>query len=181
MATISPAQISTAPLSSIMRSGEDTIAGYIGGGFAFSNGALFVHPFPIPRALTATRIGVDITIVGSAGSLVRMGIYLDDGTGKPGALLLDAGTVIGTGAGLILATISQALSPGFVWVGAVNQGAPVTNATLGYFNIGTFPSPFGGGGYFQAWSAAGVTGALPASGAAFVRDNTPMAVSLRAA
>lgn len=168
-------------LTSLMRTGEDTIAGYVGGSFAFSNGNLLLHPFPIPRAVTATRIGVDITSGGSAGSVVRSGIYADDGTGKPGALILDAGTVVGTGTGLILATISQVLSPPFVWVGAVNQGAPASTATLGYFNIGALPGPFGGGGYFQAWSTTGVTGALPASGSAFVRDNTPIVVSLRAA
>lgn len=68
------------------------------------------------------RIGVEV-VSGAAGGLVRLGLYADD-DGMPGALLVDAGTVACDDAGVMLATIDQAVSAPGVWLSAVRQGAP---------------------------------------------------------
>lgn len=79
--------------------------------------------------VTVDRIGVEITGAGSAGALLRLGIYADDG-GKPGALLLDAGTVDGTLTGVQSISISKTLDAQVVWLAVAVQGAPVTTPTV---------------------------------------------------
>lgn len=56
---------------------------------------LFGMPFHVSRGVNIDKIGIEVTGAGTAGSVIRLGVYADDGTGKPGALLLDAGTVTG--------------------------------------------------------------------------------------
>jgi len=55
-------------------------------------------PFWIPNACTLLAIGAEVTVAGDAGSLVHMGIYNDDGTGRPGILLADIGSLNGASA-----------------------------------------------------------------------------------
>src|SRR5688500_9696138 len=75
-----------------------------------SNQQMRAMPFIIPNALTLDRIACETTVDGEAGSVVRLGIYADDGNGYPGALVLDAGTVAGDGGAAVKEiTISQAL------------------------------------------------------------------------
>lgn len=133
---------------------------------AETNGSINAFPVDILTAITIDRIGIDVATAGSAGSVMRVGIYSDDGTGKiPGALLLDAGTVDCTTTGLKELVISQALAIGRYWFAAVPQGSPTTqpvirccfanhgleNATNWNFNasgyqmasvLGALPNPF---------------------------------------
>ena len=71
-------------------------------------GVLYVAPFFVPSAVTLIRIGAEVTTGGSAGAVVRLGIWSDTGSGYPGALVLDAGTIDGTSATVQEITISQA-------------------------------------------------------------------------
>jgi hypothetical protein len=66
-------------------------------------------PIVTDQAMTITRLGIEITSAGGAGSVVRLGIYADS-SGLPGSLVLDAGTINGTSATYQEITISQALS-----------------------------------------------------------------------
>jgi hypothetical protein len=77
--------------------------------------------FPVSRACTLDRIGLEITTLGAA-SVVRLGIYAET-NGKPAALILDAGTIDATGTGLKEITISQAITAGVVWLCAAAQGS----------------------------------------------------------
>jgi len=80
-------------------------------------------PFLVSKATTFAAIAVNTTIAGAAGSLYRLGIYADNGSGYPGAKVLDAGTVAtDTAAGFKQIAISQALDPGLYWLAAVAQG-----------------------------------------------------------
>lgn len=122
----------------------------------------------IPNAVTLARIGAEVTIVGDAGCTYRLGIYSDDGTGRPGARLLDAGTIAGDSVAVQEIVISQAIGAGiFHFVGVV-QGVTVTQPTLRTMNAVLLPSDvgtatpsagLGAGGYLQG----GVVGALPAT------------------
>lgn len=119
-------------------------------------------PYPMP----IDRIGVEITSAGGAGSVVRLGVYKDDGTGLPGALLFDAGAGIdGTSTGGPAITVSQTLPQGRVWlayvaqVGTVPTCRGVVIGTQG-IDIGTTPSGTNAQGY---QSGTSVSGALPAS------------------
>jgi hypothetical protein len=102
---------------------------------SLGNGTLRVAPLYIPNACTLAAIAAEVTGAGSTGSVVRLGIYNDNGSGFPGSLLLDAGTINGTSATVQSISISQALGPGLYWIGGVLQGAPVTDPTLRTCNV----------------------------------------------
>jgi hypothetical protein len=81
---------------------------------------------------------MEITAAGESGSVFRFGIWNDDGAGKPGTLLLDAGTAATDGStGAFEVTVSQALSPGIYWVGGAVQGAPSSQPTFRTVNSAT--------------------------------------------
>jgi hypothetical protein len=73
------------------------------------------------RAGTLDRIGVRVTVVGT-GSAIRLGIWEEGTDGLPGALLLDAGTVIGTSLGAQEKTISQVVANKPYWFSWTEQG-----------------------------------------------------------
>jgi len=115
-----------------------------------------------------TSIALEVTVAGSAGAEIRMGIYkLDPATGAI-TLLLDAGVVDGTSIGVKTLTISQPVSQGeIIMPGAVNQGSPTTLPT---FRSNSGHDEFFGGEAatisqtsIAGLSIASVTGALPAS------------------
>jgi hypothetical protein len=87
----------------------------------------FASPIVTDQAMTITRLGVEVTSAGGAGSVVRLGIYADS-SGLPGSLVLDAGTINGASATYQEITISQALSAATrYWLMAVAQiGGNVT-------------------------------------------------------
>ncbi len=131
-------------------------------------GTLRLIPKFIPHPLTLTRLGAEVTITGDVGSKLRLGIYADDGTFRPGALVLDAGTINGDSATVQEITISQALSRGWYWFGGAVQVVTVTQPTVRATNTLYEPIPVdyntvaptagaANAGAFQS----GVTGALP--------------------
>jgi hypothetical protein len=76
---------------------------------------------------TATGSALSVTI---SGCVLRIGIHNDDGTGRPGTLLLDAGTIDGASATVQEITISQALDRGVYYVSAAVQGVTTTQPTV---------------------------------------------------
>lgn len=95
------------------------------------NGVQYFVPVWISRPVTLDRLAVNVTIVGGTGSLMRMGIYYDNGAHTPGTLLLDGGTVDTNGAtGLRTVTISQGLGVGLWWFSAAQQANPSPAATV---------------------------------------------------
>lgn len=131
------------------------------------NQALRLTPMDVPRALTLTGLAVEVTTAGETGCTFRLGIYGDDGTGYPGALILDAGTVAADTTGVKTVTISQALLPGRCWVGGATQGAATTAPTIrtpanAMVSIGQTATP-GTSSSNIAYSQTGVSGALPST------------------
>lgn len=90
------------------------------------NNAYYVY-IPIAESCTLDRIGIEVT-AGAASSTVRLGLYAAGADGKPGTLLVDAGTVDTSTTGVKEATISQAVTAPGVWACAVRQTA--NGATL---------------------------------------------------
>jgi len=134
---------------------------------AMGNGTLRGMGVYIPTAKTIDRIGAEVTSAGESGSVVRLGIYNDDGTGYPGALLLDAGTIDGTSATVQPITISQAVNAGLYWFVAAVQAAPTTQPTLRVVSAATNAISGSAGGSAASptsgalgFSQGSVTGAL---------------------
>lgn len=136
---------------------------------------------------TISQLGAEFTVAGDAPSVFRLGVYADDGTGYPGALLVDAGSIsTGTGNAGTVATggtpgayavtlgTPLVLTPGLYWLAGVVQGVTSVQPTLrtGFFGS-TFSgaavtlSSITGGGLVVGYSQSSVTGALPANWSSF--------------
>ena len=76
----------------------------------------------VPRGGGIDRVGIEVTVVGGAGSVTRIGLYADN-DGVPGSLLFDAGTIdTATATGFIQATVNWTnLNDGLYWVATVPQ------------------------------------------------------------
>lgn len=92
-----------------------------------------IHAVPliITDPCTIDRLGIEITVAGTASSLSRIGIYNDNGNTGPGTLLVDAGTIANDSATLQLKTINQNLVPGLYWLAFVmNSNSSPTFRTV---------------------------------------------------
>lgn len=99
---------------------------------ATTNGVLRVSPFCVPNQVTVSRIGAEVTVAGDSGSKVRLGIYADDGTGRPGNLVVDAGQIAGDSAtvqGITLGT-PVTIGPGIYWAAWAVQSVTSVSPTL---------------------------------------------------
>lgn len=139
----------------------------ITGTLSRTNGNLYLSPLVLTQAQTLDALVVQIvTTPGSAGAVTRMGIYASAANGRPGALILDAGTAVATSTGILSITINQALAAGVYWLAAVTQGAPTTPPTY-TTNGGALPyvdsesTAQGLAGGLNGWQQTSVTGALP--------------------
>lgn len=86
-------------------------------------------PILVPDSDTFTAIAVSVSSAGNASSVLRLGIYEDDG-GVPGDLVVDGGTVAADSTGDKTTSISEALSPGLYWLAVVPQGATSSPPTV---------------------------------------------------
>jgi|688.fasta_scaffold197199_2 hypothetical protein len=148
------------------------------------NSTNFGH-FYVGQTTSFDRIGCSTGTVTTAGT-ARLGIYTDSG-GKPGTLVLDAGTVAySTNNTAYLITINQSLTPGWYWLAHNMQsgsslffGSGGNQTSIqGVQRMGS-TNPFTNmvAGYEQS----SVTGAFPASAsAAFSTTNGIVSAYLRA-
>lgn len=95
-----------------------------------ANNSLRVVPWLVTASVTVVRLGIEVTAAGQASSTFRLGIYSDNGFCRPGALLVEAGSLATDAIGTPEATLSQALTPGLYWVGGAQQGAGSSLPTL---------------------------------------------------
>jgi hypothetical protein len=136
---------------------------------SYPDGSMRLYPFIVPVDMTVNTIACEVvTTPGSAGSVVRLGIY-DDVDGVPTNLILDAGTVATQTTGVKSIAISQALSAGIVWCCAVPQGTPGTNPTLRIISISEGHKRYATevvNQFRYSFSNNTVTGALPGTAGA---------------
>lgn len=150
-------------------------------GISAAASGTFWTPFPISRSVTVDRIGVHVTTDGGPSSTLRMGIYSAAAGGGPGALVLDAGTVSCNGTGFKEITVSQALTPGLVWLCAVRQGNADYSVALRATNFIGHAPLFLSSQQDTAWSGVklatgGPTGSLPDPATA---PDTPTTAAIR--
>ena len=122
-------------------------------------GFMRCKPIYIKESTTFTEIATYVNSGGTAGAVVRLGIYEANADGMPAALLLDAGTVGTTTSGLKTIAISETLAAGKYFLTAVGQTAQcqlvaeVSTHTYVYDTINQF--------HGNTWELTGITGALP--------------------
>lgn len=129
---------------------------------------VYFVPFLLSNPLTIDQIGFEVTTGGSAGSILRAGVYGAGEDGLPGDLLFaDPSTVDGTSIAEKTVNASVVLPPGRIYLAVVAQvAAPTMRVTNSNSNASHIISPTltiamqtAGGVYFQD----AVTGALPAT------------------
>jgi len=99
-------------------------------------------PFIVSESESFDRIAMEISGAGTAGSLVRLGIYNSSG-GYPTTNLLNAGTIAGDSATNQTITILQALTPGVYWLAYIhNSVANISFRTI-QATTGAIPSILG--------------------------------------
>lgn len=126
------------------------------------------HLFVPQRSCTLDRLAIYVTVAGSTGAVVRLGIRnWNASTGLPGGVLLDAGTVVTeTSTAVAEATISQAVVAGTPYfLSATCQGGATTRPTV--MTLGTRATPAAESAPSSATNpnpaVTGVTGALAES------------------
>jgi hypothetical protein len=139
---------------------------------ALGYGTLRVTPFTVNSAVTISKLHAEYTVAGDAASVIRMGIWQDNGSGQPGVLIVEAATTPSTGGtpGSVEANASATLSPGTVYyIGGVVQGSG-TQPTVRTVSAGAMPDVVqitqgaslpAAGSVAVAFNQAAVTGALP--------------------
>jgi len=136
---------------------------------SLSTAVVRATPFVVPNDVTLVRIGGEVTGAGDAGSVLRLGIYGDDGTGRPGPLIIDAGTIAGDSATVQEITISAALKAGVYYSAAAQQVVTVTPPTvraitlLGAMGLDAGVSLPGAGSAPLGYTMTSISGAFPAS------------------
>jgi hypothetical protein len=133
------------------------------------NNQLICVPFPNLAAFNIDRVGIHVTIAGSAGADLRLGLYLapNDGSNTLGNLLHDFGTVDASSTGWKELTVAATVPVGLVWFTTATQGDPGTRPTVAAV---TGNSPFAPKPSTEMERAAAATvgststpGALPAT------------------
>ena len=174
---------------SLLRSGMYSASGEpTGSGQAMTQSLLIARPIIFDKSGTIDQVLINLTAV-AASSVVRLGLYADDGSFYPGALLADWGVSPGTidtsvTTGTRTITVSQAvkaLTP--YWHAIVAQGgAPSVGGDNRVFgNIPTAAQAMTA--INKGYTQAAVTGALPANFTTSKTDNTGLGffVKFRAA
>ena len=149
---------------------------------ALAGNQLYAVPFFMADGHTILKMAVHCTTA-KAGSAARLGIYADNGSAYPGALVLDAGTVATIATGLKESTglTSVLASNSLYWLVVVSNSNPSVAAVnspdafplLGYdgaLNIIPFNS------YQVAFAYAALPAAFPAGAAAVNTDRAKIAL-----
>lgn len=143
--------------------------------------ALVVAPVAVARRVSIDEIGV---YVSGAANTVRLAIYADDGTGKPGALVATTSGITATTTGYKSATLNVTLPPGLYWVGQVAQNANATVVTIaGYrrpVTSTTAADLLSAATGLNGYIATGVTGVPPSTFTIASRSGSTPLVVMRA-
>jgi len=95
-----------------------------------AQGTTMFCPVYFDRPTSLAAIGLEVTTAGSAGSVVSLGWYYDNGYGQPGKLLIDAGQIDGTSVSIQTKTAAVIVGPGVMWMAALSLGSPATQPTV---------------------------------------------------
>lgn len=136
-------------------------------------GRMWAMPFDVGRQLTLDRIGIEVTVGGTTGNVVRLGIY-DTQNGLPTNLVLDAGTIDGTVVATPEIVINKPLAPGLYWLCAVSQNGVAGDVRA----LGAASVPYvahtanPGATNYRSYRVDAVNGALPSTFGAPVADGS---------
>lgn len=153
------------------------------GTIAMLDGRLWVVPFVVGASTPFSAIATEVTTVGVAPALCRLGIY-NTVNSLPDTLIVDAGTFDPTVLGAAEKAINVTLNPGLYWLGVVSQGGgtPANIRGLGSTSsqyIGHTTNPLSNS--YKSYRVDAISGALPANFGTPVADTTAPKIYMKAA
>lgn len=90
---------------------------------------LYATPYPIAVERTTSHIAINVT-TGAVGKVARLGLYADNGSCYPGALVGDSGEFSVADIELSTNVFVYTVGPGLYWAALLSDGTPtVTKAT----------------------------------------------------
>ena len=92
--------------------------------FSITNGTIYESPIYVPEPCTLDRIGINVAVAGAASTVGRLMLYANLANGRPGALLVDGGTVAVDSTGDKEVTIALAVPAGIIRAAFISTGAP---------------------------------------------------------
>jgi len=137
---------------------------------------LYAVPFQVPNNISLASLGISTT-TGQTGGACHLGVYEDNGSGYPGALIVDSGAITGmTATAINSASLSPkpSLIPSTVWLASIFTASGTlpsvagidplyTGATNAYLGADTAAHAAATSATaFTGISIAGTYGALPA-------------------
>lgn len=125
----------------------------------------YAIPIDIGNQMSISEIAANVTVVGTAGAVLRYGIRYDNGNGAPGTLLADLDVVSSTTLASRAITVSQVIPAGRMWLTITAQVAGCTVTAISGWLVGASgaTSVAGAIGGRSAHYQTGVSGALPQS------------------
>lgn len=132
----------------------------------------------VGMAHTFRAFGLQVTAAATGTGIAELGIYADNGSGYPGALVVDGGYVVTTA--IATPTVAKAftLSVGLYWVVANFSGAtvaPLVTRIANDYSLVTGAITAGGQGGWGGYEVTGVAAGLPNT---FPAGGTPALVTL---
>lgn len=131
---------------------------------ALATNTAIATPMFFPVATSVASIGIEVTTGGTAGSIIRFGIYTNN-AGVPGTALFRSGTGIASTSSAATAEDTSAagtiVGPGWVWLVYVSQTAAPTVRICTPTTPIPVPTPVGNSSNQHTITQASVSGALP--------------------
>jgi hypothetical protein len=158
-----PTLASNAWYSGLSTTGRGTSAGTLNRMFAYS--------FTLSRTTTIASMGVEVTAGGTAGALIRFGVYGDNGSHFPQALIQEVTSVSPVDATVVQVHVrtppaALTLDPGQYWFAVVQQVAVSTMRVFNSYVPINMPHSVNAATFSPAapiigWYQDAISGALP--------------------
>lgn len=142
------------------------------------NGVVWWFPYPVTTSRTVTDIGIEVT-TGVAASNIRLALYGDDGTGRPGNLIEESGAISTAASGLKTYTFASpknlSASNKFYWLAFQASSGSIA------FRVATMIGivPRSTGAFMGVCTFAQAFGAFPASSAGYSENTSSQYPSIQ--
>lgn len=139
-----------------------------GGTTSASNNQVRYQPVWIGQTVSLIGLGIDVAAANAgASAVVRLGLY-SDSSGRPGTVVVDAGTAsLNTAVAKELTFTAVSVSPGWYWIAVATQSLDTagTNPTFRAINTGTSLAsrtavPSNTAAQDAAWTSSSISGAF---------------------
>ncbi len=128
---------------------------------------VFMTPFWLARSVVVSRMSCQVTTVGGAGTFLRLGLYLDNGsTPAGGALIVDSGNIAADVLGIRTFTLTTPvfIEAGIIWAALETQDGIVVfnrySGQPGFAEVGS--ERLSGGRYDRGGGFGALTDPCPA-------------------